>query len=253
MNTQNRFTPLDVGSVNNHLTVKAPRTQKRGVKYVRAVRRGDDDDVMLRLEAVHLDEQRVQCLLAFVVAAVDIHPAPTPYRVYLVDKHNTRRTLFSVFEEVTNPRCAYTYKHLYKVRAGDTKKGYFRLACDSFGEVRFTRAWRSDHQHAVGNARAQRVKLAGVFEKLDHFEEVVFCLFDARDIFEERLRVLFGDHAGFGLAKLHRAVAAAAHPAHQIPQKADHEENRQKRNQNAAPVVAGGRDIDLDALLTETL
>ena len=166
-------------------------------------------------------------MLALVVTTVDVHTASTPDGVNLVDEDNARRILLRIFKEVTHPRRANAYKHLYKVRTGNAEKRYLCLARYRFSEVRFTRSGWPHHQDAVRDACAQGVKLAGIFEKLHHFEEVIFSLFNACHIFKKRLRVLFGDHAGFRLAELHRAVAAAAHPAHQVPQKADHEENRQ--------------------------
>src|SRR5207248_665797 len=66
-----------VGPIDDDLTVEAARAQERRVEDVRPVRRGDQDDVVLHLEAVHLDEQLVQRLLALVVTAAEAGAAVT--------------------------------------------------------------------------------------------------------------------------------------------------------------------------------
>ena len=66
---QNRLAPAHVRQIHRHLPVETAGTQQRRVQHVRPVGRGDDDDAFLRVKAVHLDEQRVERLLALVVAA----------------------------------------------------------------------------------------------------------------------------------------------------------------------------------------
>src|ERR1051325_6465499 len=60
---------LPGGPVDDELPVETTRAQERRVEDVRPVRGGDQDDVVLHLEAVHLDEQLVERLLALVVPA----------------------------------------------------------------------------------------------------------------------------------------------------------------------------------------
>ena len=57
------------GSVTYDLAVEAARTQQRRVEDVGPVGGGHHDDAEVGLEAVHLDQQLVQRLLALVVAA----------------------------------------------------------------------------------------------------------------------------------------------------------------------------------------
>ena len=56
-----------VGPVHHHLAVEAPGAQQRLVEHLRAVGRGHDHDAGGGLEAVHLDEELVERLLALVV------------------------------------------------------------------------------------------------------------------------------------------------------------------------------------------
>ena len=64
----------DVRRPDRDLAVEAAGAQQRRVEDVRTVRGGDQDDAALDVEAVHLDEQLVQRLLALVVTAAE--PAP---------------------------------------------------------------------------------------------------------------------------------------------------------------------------------
>ena len=60
---------LDVGQRDVDLAVEAAGAGQGGVEHVGAVGGGDDDDLVVGVEAVHLDEDGVEGLLAFVVSA----------------------------------------------------------------------------------------------------------------------------------------------------------------------------------------
>ena len=60
---------LAVRPVDGDLTVEAARAQQGGIEDVGPVGGRDHDDVVLGLEAVHLDEQLIERLLALVVTA----------------------------------------------------------------------------------------------------------------------------------------------------------------------------------------
>ena len=68
---EDRLAARAVGAVDHDLAVEAPGAQQRRVEDVGPVGGGDEDDVVLHLEAVHLDEQLVQGLLALVVSAAE--------------------------------------------------------------------------------------------------------------------------------------------------------------------------------------
>src|SRR5215211_1666199 len=84
---------LAVGAVDHDLAIEAARAEQRRVEDVRAVRGGDEDDVVLHLEAVHLHEQLVQRLLALVVAAAETGAAVAADRVDLVHEDDAGRVL----------------------------------------------------------------------------------------------------------------------------------------------------------------
>ncbi len=68
---ENLLSPPDVRQVDRELAVESARAQQGGIEYVRPVGRGDDDDAVLCVEAVHLNEQRVESLFALVVATAE--------------------------------------------------------------------------------------------------------------------------------------------------------------------------------------
>src|SRR3546814_5645394 len=98
------LTALDVGAGDDDLAVEATRAQQRGVEHVGAVGRGDDDDAFIRFEAVHLDEQLVQRLLALVVAVAEAGAAMAADRVDFVDEDDARRVALRLFEHVADAR-----------------------------------------------------------------------------------------------------------------------------------------------------
>ena len=90
VHAQDRLAAAQVRAVHGDVAVEAARAQHRGVEHVGAVRRRDDDHALVRLEAVHLDEQLVQGLLALVVAAAETRAAVPADRVDLVDEDDAR-------------------------------------------------------------------------------------------------------------------------------------------------------------------
>ena len=171
---------LAVGAVDDDLAVEAARAQQRRVEDVGAVGGGDQDDVVLHLEAVHLDEQLVERLLALVVTAAEAGAAVAPDGVDLVHEDDAGRVLLGLLEEVAHARGADADEHLDEVRAGDREERHARLAGDGAREQRLAGARRPVEQHALGDARAERLELLRVLEELLDLVELLDRLVDAR-------------------------------------------------------------------------
>ena len=135
--------PAQVGAVDDDAPVEAAGPQERRVEDVRAVGRGDEDDALVGVEAVHLDEQRVQRLLALVVPAAEARAAVPPDGVDLVDEDDAGRVLLALLEEVAHARGADADEHLDEVGAGDREEGDVRLAGDGAREQRLAGARRA--------------------------------------------------------------------------------------------------------------
>jgi hypothetical protein len=109
------LTALEVGRVDADLAVETAGAQQRGVEDVGTVRRRDEDDVRLRVEAVHLDEQLVEGLLALVVASAEARATVPADGVDLVDEDDGRRILLGLLEEVAHAAGADADEHLDEV------------------------------------------------------------------------------------------------------------------------------------------
>src|ERR1700716_1585224 len=84
---EDRAAAADVGSIERHVTVETAGPQQRRVKDVRSVGGRDHDHVGVGLEAVHLDEQLVEGLLALVVATAEAGATLAPDGVDLIDEY----------------------------------------------------------------------------------------------------------------------------------------------------------------------
>ena len=91
-----------VGVRHHHLAVEAAGAQQRGVEHVGPVGGRDQDHALVGLEAVHLDQELVQRLLALVVAAAEAGAAMAADRVDLVDEHDAGRVLLRLLEHVAD-------------------------------------------------------------------------------------------------------------------------------------------------------
>ena len=228
---------LEVGRVDADLAVEATGTQQRGVEDVGTVRRRDEDDVRLGVEAVHLDEELVQRLLALVVPAAEAGAAVAADRVDLVDEDDGRRVLLGLVEEVAHAARADAHEHLDEVRTGDRVERHARLTGDGAREERLARSGRAVEQHALGDARADGLELGGLLQELLDLVELLDRLLGAGDVVEGDLRALLGDELGLGLAELHDAVAAALHAREHDPEEeADEHERQQDAEHREEPV-----------------
>ncbi len=86
--------PRTGGRLTTMRRSKRPGRRIAGSRTSGAVRRGDDDDAFVRLEAIHLHEELVQrSALALVVPAAEARASMTTDRVDLVDEDDARRVL----------------------------------------------------------------------------------------------------------------------------------------------------------------
>ena len=113
---------LAVGAVDGDLAVEAAGAQQRRVEDVGPVGGRDHDDVVLRLEPVHLDEQLVERLLALVVPAAEPRAAVAPDGVDLVHEDDARAVLLGLLEQVPDARGADADEHLDEVRARRSRR-----------------------------------------------------------------------------------------------------------------------------------
>lgn len=156
---ENLETALHVRPVDRDLPVETARSQQRRVEDVRSVRGGDQDDAALHVEAVHLDEQLVQRLLALVVTAAHSGTAVPADGVDLVDENNRRSVRLGLLEKVTDPAGTDTDEHLDEVGTGDRVERDARLTRDGACEQRLARTGRPVEQDTLGDLGADGLEL----------------------------------------------------------------------------------------------
>ena len=138
----------------------------------------------LRLEAVHLDEQLVERLLALVVTAAEAGAAMAADRVDLVDEDDAGRVLLALLEQVADAARADADEHLDEVRAADREERHAGLAGDRAREQRLAGARRAHHQDALRDPAAEARELLRVLEERDDLLDLVLGFLDAGDVLE---------------------------------------------------------------------
>jgi hypothetical protein len=236
----NRPGRSSVGSVDRDLPVEPAGPQQCGVEDVGPVRRGDEDDAALDVEAVHLDEQLVQRLLPLVVPTAEAGAAVPADGVDLVDEHDRGGVGLRLLEQVADAGGADADEHLDEVRAGDRVEGDPGLTRDGAGEQGLPGAWGSVEEHALGDLRADRLELRRVLEEVLDLVELLDGLVHAGHVGERRLRHVLGDDLRLGLAEVHDPRAATLHLVHEEEQQQQDEEDRPEGDQQGHEQPLGG-------------
>src|SRR5688500_1544042 len=92
MQFQDRLPAHHVWLIHCDVSIESTRPEQCGIKDVRAVGRADNHDPATDLEAVHLDEDLVQGLLAFILSPGTASRATfATSRIQLVDEDDRRR------------------------------------------------------------------------------------------------------------------------------------------------------------------
>ena len=119
MHLQDVEAPLRSGASTGDLAVEPAGPQQRRVEHVGPVGGGDQDHAAAYVEAVHLDQQLVQGLLALVVPAAHAGATVPADGIDLVDEDDRGRVLLGLLEQVADSGGADTDEHLDEVGAGD--------------------------------------------------------------------------------------------------------------------------------------
>ena len=119
MDLEDLLAPQAIRTVDDDLAVEAPGPQQRRIEDVGPVGGGDQDDVVLHLEPVHLDEQLIQRLLALVVAAAEAGTAVAADGVDLVHEDDAGGVLLGLLEQVADTAGAHSDEHLDEVGSAD--------------------------------------------------------------------------------------------------------------------------------------
>ncbi len=247
MDLEDSFASLHIRARHDHPPIETAGPQEGGIEHVGAIGRRDQDHAFVGLEAVHLDQQLVERLLALVVTAAQAGAAMAPDGVDLIDKDDARRVLLALHEEVAHPRCAHADEHLDEVGAGDREERHPGLSRDRAGQQRLAGARRADQQHALGDSAAKAGEAFGVLEELDYLLELVLGLVDSGDVGERDFVGILGEKLGAALTERHRLAAADLHLPHEEDPHRHQQQHREPLHQRDHPprisVLGLGRDL----------
>ncbi len=231
---------LAVGTIHGDLAVEASGAQQRRIEDVGPVGGRDHDDVVLRLEAIHLNEQLVERLLALVVSAAESRAAVAAHGVDLVHEDDAGRVLLGLLEQIAHARGAHADEHLHEVRPRDREERHARLAGDRACEQRLAGTGRPVEQNPRGNARAERLEALWILQELLDLVQLLHGLIHAGDIAEGDLGRIGGEALGARLAEGHHLRAPALHLVHEEYPEAQEQHERDDvgddREQHAALV-----------------
>jgi hypothetical protein len=172
--------------------------QQRRIELVEQVGRGDHHDVLLGgVEAVHLDQQLVQRLVAL---TGDVHSAAATDGVELIDEHDRRGVLARDPEQPADPGGAEAREHLHE-RGGRLRvERRAGLVGHRLGQQRLAGSRRPVQQDSLRHLRAQGAEAHGVTQVLDDLLELLLGLLGTGDLAPaDRRRGLRLDLDRFGL------------------------------------------------------
>ena len=246
MDLQDPLAPLEVRSVHDDLAVEASGPQQGGIEDVGPVGRGHQDHRGALIEPVHLDEELVERLLAFVVPAAEAGAAVATDGVDLVDEHDRGRALLRLLEQVPDPGGPDADEHLDEIRTRDRVEGDAGLPRHGPREQRLARARRPEQQDAPRDLGAHRLELGRVGQVLLDLLQLLDRLVDARDVGERGLRLVLRDELRARLTELHHAPAAALGLVHDEDERADdqdHGDQLEQEPDQRRSLLRVGRDV----------
>ena len=245
---QDALAALHVRAIHDDAAVEAAGAEERGVEDVGPVRGGDQDDAVVALEAVHLDEEGVQRLLALVVSAAEARAAVAADGVDLVDEDDAGGVLLALFEEIAHAARADAHEHLHEVRARDGEERHVRFTGHRAGEQRLSRARGAHEKDALRDLSAQLLELGGLLQEVDDLRQLVLGFLAARHVLERGFLLVRREQLRAGLSERHRPVPARLHLPHDEDPQADQEQDRrplQDDDEERAFARLFGRDLDV--------
>ena len=216
VNDEDGFPALQVRQRNMHAPVKPPRAHQCRVQNVRPVGGGDDYHAVVAFESVHFNEQLIQSLLSFIVAAADADSPRAANRIDLVDEHDARRALLRLLEHVAHAGCAHADEHFNEVRSRYREERHVRFAGDRAREQGFPGSRRPDEQGSLWYLGADPREQVGVSQEFDDFLELLLRLVDARDVGEGRLGTILGQKLRSRFPVSEHSAGAVGLLAHEI-------------------------------------
>ena len=131
MDGEDRRAVLAIRKVERDVAIEAAGPEKRRVEDVGSIRGRENDHRFAAREPIHLREDLVQGLLAFVVPAAQPRAARAPDAVELVDEQDAGRRLLRSLEEPTDAGSTHADEDLDEFGSGDRVERHARLTRES--------------------------------------------------------------------------------------------------------------------------
>ena len=223
MNLQDIDTSLQIRTVNNNTTVKASRTKKRRIQYLRTVSRCQDQKSLGGIETIHLRKQLVQCLLTLVISTAVMGITALTDSIDLINKYNTRCILLSFLKKVADTGSTHTNKHLHKFRSGKGKEWHMSLTCYCLGEKSLTGTRRSYKQCALRQLGTDLNIFTRIVKKFHNLLQGLLGLILTCHILKGDPGLLLHIGLSAALSNSHYSTATLIHAAHE-----EHKKHKQK-------------------------
>ena len=233
---------LDVGQSDLYLPVETPRTHERLVENVGPVRGGKNDDARIGTETVHLRQELVERILAFVVAGeAGILAAGTSHGVYFVDEDDAGRLLLGLAEEVAHARCPHPDKHLHEIRTTHGKERHVGLTGHRLGKQRLTRSGRADEQRSLRYLSAEFAVLLRIAQEVHNLHDFHLRFLQSGHILESHTVLVVGiEHLRLRLAYIEDAPLTACGILRSIAHhdnEEDHQQDKGEETEHIEPDV----------------
>ncbi len=235
---EDRLTAFDIRTADRDLPVETAWTEQCRVEDIRSVRCCNHDDAFVLTEAIHFNEQLVQCLFTFVMTAADACTTLASHCIDFIDEDDAWCVLLGILEQVTYTGCTDPDEHFYEVGTTDGEERHACFSGHRFCNQCLTCTRRADEQHTFRDLRTDAVETAWILQEVHHFDEFLLFFICARNILEADLLLALIIELRFALAEVHYAAAtatAALRLTHQEQEEEEDQEQRNERKQHACP------------------
>lgn len=225
MYAQNGFASCSVRAFYHDLTVEASWAQKSRVKHIWAVGGCQHHNGFMRVKAVHLDQNLIKGLFAFVVAPSQSSAALATDRVEFIDEDDARGAFPGSGKEVTNATRPNADQHLDEFGGRHREKRHVGFAGNGSGEQGLAGPRRANQQDAFRNLATEPLETGRGFEKLDDLDQFGLRLVNACDISKGGLSFVAAIEPGTALAEREDTALGTHHAPAQPPEKQSKQED----------------------------
>ena len=227
MHTQNLLATTHTWERHGDFTIKATWSEEGIVENINAIRGGDDNNTRLIIKSVHLSQELIDGLFAFIIRGHATRTALLPNRVNFVDEDNTWLIFTSHLKEFPNSLSTHTHKHLHKIGGGTLNEGDVgfpsnRAREEGLPSPRFPREKGATWDPGTTSKVALRL-----FEEVHDFFQFILRGVDAFNVTEACFDFLFGDKV-FGFQKGITHGARATNATHERSE--NEKDEREKKN-----------------------